>query len=47
MLGLPYDPRSEAMLDSWRKLMCLQPAVNANNKATLRTLAAAGIGGSA
>ena len=45
MLGLHWDMRAEAMLDSWRKLMCLQPAVNANNKATLRTLAAAGIGG--
>lgn len=45
MLGLPCDARSEAMLDAWRKLMCLQPAVNANNRRTLATLSAAGIGG--
>ena len=43
MLGLPWDMRAESSLDSWRRLMCLQPAVNGNNKTTLRTLAAAGI----
>ena len=43
MLGLPWDMRAESALDTWRRLMCLQPAVNGNNKTTLRTLAAAGI----
>ena len=43
MLGLPWDIRAESSLDSWRKLMCLQPAVNGNNRQTLATLSAAGI----
>ncbi len=43
MLGLPRNADTEAMLDAWRKLMCLQPIVNANNISTLRTLAEAGI----
>ena len=43
MLGLPWNIETETMLADWRKLMCLQPAVNAGNKATLQTLASAGI----
>ena len=43
MLGLPYDQETERMLQSWRRLMCLQPGVNARNKETLEKLAAAGI----
>lgn len=43
MLGLPYNPATERMLQSWRRLMCLQPGVNARNKETLEKLAAAGI----
>ena len=45
MLGLDWNPETENMLDSWRRLMCLQPGVNANNKETLATLAKAGIRG--
>ncbi len=45
MLGIEWNPQTENMLDSWRRLMCLQPAVNANNKQTLKTLAEAGIKG--
>ncbi len=43
MLGLPCNADTEAMLDVWRKLMCLQPIVNANNTTTLKTLVEAGI----
>ena len=43
MLGLPWNMDTENMLAVWRKLMCLQPAVNAGNKSTLETLAKAGI----
>ena len=43
MLGLPWNMETENMLADWRKLMCLQPAVNAGNKSTLETLARAGI----
>ena len=43
MLGLPYNRATERMLQSWRRLMCLQPGVNARNKETLEKLAAAGI----
>lgn len=43
MLGLPWNMDTENMLADWRKLMCLQPAVNAGNKSTLETLARAGI----
>lgn len=43
MLGLPYDVGMENMLDAWRKLMCLQPIINANNQGTLATLAKHGI----
>ena len=43
MLGLPYNADTDAMLSQWRRLMCLQPAVNARNKKTLDTLAEAGI----
>ena len=46
MLGLEWNMTTESMLDSWRRLMCQQPAVHANNKETLRVLAAAGIGSS-
>ena len=44
MLGLPWDPATENMLDTWRRLMCLQPGVNARNRETLAALAAAGLG---
>ena len=43
MLGIPWHPETEQMLASWRRLMCLQPTVNANNRQTLATLAQAGI----
>ena len=43
MLGLDWNPETENMLASWRRLMCLQPGVNANNKETLAALARAGI----
>ena len=43
MLGLDWHPETENMLASWRRLMCLQPAVNANNLETLDQLAQAGI----
>ena len=45
MLGLPHDANAESMLTAWRKLMCLQPIVNANNKSVLRELARAGVRG--
>ena len=44
MLGLPEDDATEGMLAEWRALMCLQPAINANNKEVLATLKAHGIG---
>ena len=43
MLGLPYDANAESMLQAWRKLMCLQPIVNANNKSVLRELEREGV----
>ena len=43
LLGLPWRPDTEGMLASWRRLLCLQPGVNANNRQTLGKLAAAGI----
>ena len=43
MLGLDWNPETENMLTSWRRLMCLQPGVNANNKETLARLAREGI----
>lgn len=43
MLGLPWDVGTENMLTTWRKMMCLQPAINANNQGTLATLAEHGI----
>lgn len=45
MLGIELNQQTENMLDSWRRLMCLQPAVNANNIQTLKTLAEHGIEG--
>lgn len=45
MLGIELNPQTENMLDSWRRLMCLQPAVNGNNKQTLKALAEHGIEG--
>ena len=45
MLGLDWNPETENMLAAWRRLMCLQPGVNANNRETLATLAEAGIRG--
>ena len=44
MLGLPEGDRTESMLADWRALMCLQPAINANNKEVIATLKAHGIG---
>ena len=32
MLGIPWHPETGQMLASWPRLMCLQPAVNANNR---------------
>ena len=46
MLGLGWNPETENMLDAWRRLMCLQPGVNANNLETLARLARAGIANS-
>ena len=44
MLGLPWNGETEQMLDTWRRLMCLQPGVNAGNRETRKRLAAAGVG---
>ena len=44
MLGLPWDPAAESMLDLWRRLLCLQPAINARNQSVLTKLKANGIG---
>ena len=44
MLGIEWNSSTETMLESWRRLMCLQPVVNGNNKEVLRTLSQAGIG---
>ena len=43
MLGLPTTADTEAMLSEWRRLMCLQPIVHANNKVVLNELSRAGI----
>lgn len=43
MLGLPWDVGAENMLAEWRKMMCLQPPINANNKGVLEALAEQGI----
>ena len=43
MLGLPWDHETENMLAQWRRLMCLQPAINGGNKEILATLAGVGI----
>ncbi len=43
MLGLPWDVGAENMLAEWRRMMCRQPAINANNKGVLAALAAQGI----
>ena len=43
MLGLPWDVGAENMLAEWRRMMCRQPAINANNKGVLAALAAHGI----
>lgn len=43
MLNIPWNVETENMLATWRRLMCLQPGVNANNRQTLATLAKAGI----
>ena len=43
MLGLPTDDATESMLTEWRRLMCLQPIVNADNKSVLAELRRAGI----
>ena len=43
LLGIPWHPETEQMLASWRRLMCLQPGVNANNREVLATLERAGI----
>ena len=43
MLGLPANAATESMLSEWRRLMCLQPIVNADNKSVLDELRRAGI----
>ena len=43
MLGLPDNAATESMLSEWRRLMCLQPIVNAKNKSVLNELRRAGI----
>ena len=43
MLGLPLTADTDAMLSEWRRLMCLQPTVNGNNKSVLNELSRAGI----
>lgn len=43
MLGLPPGDWTEEMLVIWRKLMCMQPAINGNNKDVLATLKAHGL----
>ena len=43
MLGLPLTSDTDEMLSQWRRLMCLQPIVNANNKAVLAELRRADI----
>ena len=43
MLGLPANATTESMLTEWRRLMCLQPTVNGDNKAVLDELRRAGI----
>ena len=43
MLGLEWNPETENMLAYWRRLMCLQPGVNGNNREVLAALAEAGI----
>ena len=43
MLDLPANAATESMLTEWRRLMCLQPIVHANNKAVLAELRRAGI----
>ena len=44
MLGLPWDLAAESMLDLWRRMLCLQPAINARNQSVLAKLKANGIG---
>ena len=43
MLGLSLTANTEAMLSEWRRLMCLQPIVNGNNKSVLNELRRAGL----
>ena len=43
MLGLPWEVSAENMLAEWRKMMCLQPPINANNKGVLAALAEQGV----
>lgn len=43
MLGIPWNDEFKSLLAYWRRLMCLQPVVHANNQETLRILNAAGI----
>ena len=43
MLGIPWNDEIKDMLAYWRRLMCLQPVVHANNQETLRVLNKAGI----
>ena len=44
MLGFPTEVETDRMLAHWRELMCLQPAINGNNKTVLTALKAHGIG---
>ena len=38
MLGLPWNISTENMLDNWRRLMCQQPTIHANNQTVLKAL---------
>lgn len=43
MLGIPWNITTENMLQTWRKIMCLQNGVNAGNEETIKTLKKKGI----
>ena len=38
MLGVPWNISTENMLDNWRRLMCQQPTIHANNQTVLKAL---------
>ncbi len=43
MLGLPWNIGTERMLHEWRRLFCVEPAVNGGNKGVLAALDKAGL----